>query len=472
MNKKIIENFLYQGLYQVTIIILPIITIPIVSHALGVEGVGIYNYITSIVSYFILFAGLGLATYGIREIATVKESKESRSKKFWELEFFNIIIVCIAVIIYTLFLLIVDNKVYYVLSGISLLATLFDISWFYYGIQDFKHISLINIGIKIISFLSILIFINQKDDLVIYFLIQSLSILISNISLWIFLKEKVIWIKPTLSGSLSHLKPALNFFIGKISITLYTTMNKTLLGIFVTTAAVGLYSNSLQLITMIVVLIGVLDTVLMPYMTSLFTNEEEDSLIKLMEKTIDLQLFFSIPLMFGIILTNSKIIPWFYGEEFTYLNKTIPILAPLIVIMPLGISLVRQFLMPKNNIKQFNISVIIAAFVSVVINLLLLPSIGIWGAIIATLISEFTVTAVRIKDVLKNSNFKFKLRNISAYFFSGLLMLGITYILTKEMTASITTTLIQVVIGIIIYMLSTYILKKNILFNLKKEGII
>lgn len=470
MNKKIIENFLYQGLYQITIIILPIITIPIVSHTLGVSGVGLFNYITSIVSYFVLFAGLGLANYGIREIATVKESIESRSKKFWELELFNIIIIICVLVIFIIFLNFVPNRIFFFVSGISIFATIFDITWFYYGTQDFKHITLINIFIKLLSFFAILFFINTKDDLLTYFFIQSISVLFSNISLWFFLRKKIIWIKPTLKRAFSHLKPALHFFIGKISITLYTTLNKTLLGFFGTTIFVGLYSNSLQLISMMVVLIGVIDTVLMPHMTSLFVNNEEENVIRIMEHTIDLQFFFSIPIMFGIIATNEKIIPWFYGNEFSYLQKTIPVLAPLIVIMPLGVSIARQYLMPKNKIKKFNISIVVAGIVSVIVNLLLIPSIGIWGAIIATVVSESIVTLIRVTDLLKNTSFKFRKNNILFYFLSGILMYSCVVFFTRNLSASIITTCTQGIIGVVVYLLITTIFRKNPIYEFLNQN--
>ncbi|MGQ0515374.1 oligosaccharide flippase family protein [Bacillus sp. D-CC] len=83
--KKVFSNFIYQAIFQVMKIIIPIITIPIISRALGPEGVGIYNYTYSITSYFILFAGLGITLYGSREIALVQQDREKLSETFWEI---------------------------------------------------------------------------------------------------------------------------------------------------------------------------------------------------------------------------------------------------------------------------------------------------------------------------------------------------------------------------------------------------
>lgn len=469
MLNKIAMNFAYQLLYQLTIIILPIISIPVVSHALGAEGIGMYNFITSIVTYFILFAGLGLSNYGVREIASVQDDKIKLSKRFWELELFNLLVVLVVIITFCLFILIAPNKIYLVISGISLLATLFDITWFYQGIQNFKQITLVNMLVKIISFICIIVFIKEPSDLNNYFFIQSISILISNVLLWAFLKNKILFIKPKLKNSLLHLKPALNYFIGKISITLYTTLNKTLLGIISTVTVVGLYTNSIQLITIIVTLIGTLDMVLMPHMTKLISENSEDKMIGIMENTVDLQLFISIPLTFGLILINEKLIPWFFGDSFTYLNATVPVLAPLIIIMPLGISIVRQYLLPLNRIKQYNLSVIYAAVIGIVINLLLIPKIGIWGAILATFTSECVVTVVRVVDLKKNTNFKFKLNNIFNYFIASLVMFILTSIITRGMNSTVLTTMLQCFLGALIYFGITTIRNCNPIFNFWKN---
>lgn len=466
---KLIKNIFYQGVYQLTLLILPVITIPIVSHALGAEGIGIYNYVISIISYFILFAGLGLSNYGIREIAVLKENKDDLSNKFWELELFNLIVGTVILFIYFIFLLLIKQKIFFLVSSLSLFATLFDISWFYYGIEDFKSITIVNFIIKIVSFIAILFFVNDRGDLISYFFIQSASILLSNLSLWIFVKNKIVWKKPNLLKSLKHFKPAMEFFIGKISLTLYTNMNKTLLGIMVSSISVGLYANSLQLIIIFVTLIGTVDTVLMPHMTKLYADDKESEMIKTMEKSINIQLFFSVPLMFGIILVNKKMIPWFFGNDFQLLEVLVPILAPLIIIMPLGISIVRQYLMPMNKIREFNISVIIAAILSLLLNILLLPVIGIYGAVISTLVSELTVTFIRLYDLKKNTIFKIDFKKILAYFISSIIMFISTYVITENFPANFLTTITQACCGFFMYLLLTYVFNVNVFIKKVKE---
>ena len=66
MKNSIIKNYIYNLLYQILVIILPIITTPYLARTIGPEGTGIYSYTISIVTYFILFGSLGIALYGQR----------------------------------------------------------------------------------------------------------------------------------------------------------------------------------------------------------------------------------------------------------------------------------------------------------------------------------------------------------------------------------------------------------------------
>ncbi|OUZ23688.1 hypothetical protein A5867_001373, partial [Enterococcus sp. 6D12_DIV0197] len=136
MRKKLIVNFFYQASYQVLLIILPIITIPVVSNALGPAGIGKYNYVNSITSYFVLVAGLGIANYGVREISIVRQNKLRMSQKFWELAFFNLIFSSLTLITYLIFAVFLSDDIFFIVNGITIFSCIFDITWFFSGIED------------------------------------------------------------------------------------------------------------------------------------------------------------------------------------------------------------------------------------------------------------------------------------------------------------------------------------------------
>lgn len=454
---KVLKNTVYQAIYQVLQIILPLITVPIVSTALGPRGIGIFNYTSSITNYFVLVAGLGLANYGVREIASVRENKEALSRKFWELEYLNIFI---AVGILAVFFLITPNldySQYYLIESLMIIAALLDISWLYIGLEDFGKISLANFVVKVISFMLIVYLVHDEEDLWKYIFIQSMSVLLSQCILWLPLRNKVSCMLVPLKDIWYHFIPACHYFISKIAITLYTNLNKTLLGVFGTAAAVGFYSNSLTLVTILVTLVTSVDEALLPRMSSLNAKGDEKQMYTILQKTIHLSMYFTIPLMFGIVVISNHLVDWFFGYKFNFIKSIIPIFAPLIVIMPLGISIARQYLVPRGEIKSYNLSVIYSAIISVIINIILVPKYGIYGSIIATMVSETLVTIIRVVELLKNTTFRFEYGRIMKIILCSGIMAVVVFYLTNSWPSSVLTTLLQGLLGVVIYLGTTYI---------------
>ena len=85
------RNFIYRLLYEILAMAAPLITAPYVSRILGADGVGIYSYSQSCVSYFTMFAVLGTKTYGTREIARCRDDKQLYTKTFWEIELLTVL---------------------------------------------------------------------------------------------------------------------------------------------------------------------------------------------------------------------------------------------------------------------------------------------------------------------------------------------------------------------------------------------
>ena len=81
-RSKLVKNMVWNTTYQVLSLLIPLLTIPYVSRVLGTDGVGVYSYTYSIANYFVLFATLGMAQYGVREIAKCGNNRERRSKVF------------------------------------------------------------------------------------------------------------------------------------------------------------------------------------------------------------------------------------------------------------------------------------------------------------------------------------------------------------------------------------------------------
>jgi O-antigen/teichoic acid export membrane protein len=444
---------------------MPVITIPIVSRALGPQGLGTFGFINSIVQYFVLFAGLGLSVYGVRGIAVARESKEKLSRRFWELQTFNVICAGFVILIYFAFALLMDELTYYLIMSMVVFATLFDISWFYRGIEDFKRITIVGSIIKVISFIAIVLFIRTENDLILYFIIQSLSILALQCSLWLFIFKKVDFVRVSFKEAMLHFKPALAYFFGRAAITFYTNLSNVILGLLATITLVGVFNTSMLLIAGIITILGSLSSVMLPRMSKMVQDNEHEKMCELLVKTIHFQLFLTIPAAFGLIAITNQMVTWFFGDGFQMVREVMPVLASLIVIMSLGIAIGTQFLFPRNMIREFNHSVFGGAVVGLLLNLSLIPFLGIWGAVTARILSEILVMGVRIRSMLRGSEFKFELKKILFYIFSGIGMYLCVWVITRNMAHSPVTTLLQIIIGGSTYFIFTALLKVNVVFD-------
>lgn len=466
--KKTLSNFIYQSIFQITKILLPFVTIPIVSNALGPSGIGIYNYTQSIAQYFVLIAGLGIGVYGNRQIAIHRDNKIDLSKTFWEIFSMSFFISVMSLLIYFIIVSFSEDRVYFYYQSLIIIAAVFDVSWFFMGIEDFKKSSLSSLAGQIVSFVLILVFVNDQNDLSKYILIQGFNILFSQLVMWGFIRKYIIFVKVSFKNIGKHFFPALQYFIPKIAIMLYTNLNKTLLGWLGTTTQVGFYSNTVQINGVLVTLITTLDLVLLPKMSNLFSRGKFNEILNVLQKSLHLQLFFSIPLVFGLLIITPQFVPWFFGEKFEFITKTIPLVSPLLVVIPLGIAVGRQFLVPMNRVKVYNVAVINGAIVGVVTNIILIPKFGIYGAIVATILSELFVTVTRVYAFIRETHFKFDFVMIIKCVFSGVIMYLTTVSITSGWSASIKTTFTQVIIGIVIYMMLMVLFKANPVFELIK----
>lgn len=219
MKKSITKNYIYNLAYQILVIIIPIITTPYVSRVLGAESIGIYSYTLSIATYFILFGSLGIALYGQREIAYKQDNKKEYSKTFWEIVILRFITMSIATITFYFAFVFRKNEysTYYGILLLELIGNAFEIGWFFQGLEDFKKTVTRNLVVKLISVISIFVFVKSKNDLAKYFVIYVLSTLLGNASLWLYLPKTLEQVKINELNIVKHIKPTISLFIPQVA---------------------------------------------------------------------------------------------------------------------------------------------------------------------------------------------------------------------------------------------------------------
>lgn len=347
--KKENKNFLYNVVYQVFIFIIPLLTTPYISRILGVDNIGIYSYTYSIVYYFMLVALLGINNYGARNIAKVSDNKEELSKTFFSIYYLQLFLTIIMSVIYFIvFNCFMDNyKNIFFIQYIYLLSVAFDINWFFFGLEKFKITISRNIIIKVLSMILIFVFVKDKNQLPIYTLIMSLSTLVSQMFLWIYIFKYINFTKVSIKDIMKNFKPCLILFIPVIAYSIYNVMDKTMIGSISNTTELGNYESAEKITNIPISFITALGTVMIPHMSKL---KEKDIKEKIME-SFELCFCFIIPMCIGLLGVSNNFSSIFFGDEFTKTGTIIKLLIPSVLLTAITNTIRTNYLIPMEKDK-------------------------------------------------------------------------------------------------------------------------
>ena len=473
MKKSIAKNYIYNLIYQMLTILLPLITTPYLSRVLGAEPIGIYGYTISIVTYFILFGTLGISMYGQRQIAYLQQDKKERSKIFWEIIIIRTITLSISILLfYLVYGRSGEYAIYYRILIIQLVANLFDISWFFQGLEEFDKTVVRNLIVKLLSLVLIFIVIKTPDDLWKYFAIYVGAELLGNMTLWLYVPKYIEKINIRELELKSHIKPTLSLFIPQIAVQIYTVLDKTMIGkITNDMVEVGYYEQAQKIIKASLTVIVALQTVMNSRIANAYARKDQKEIKKCLESSFNFVWFLTIPMMFGLIAISSKFVPWYYGEGF---DGVIPIMiATAPILIPIGLNGITgtQYLVQIGKQKIYTISVIVGAIVNVLLNLVLIHFFKGIGAAIASVIAETIILIIQLKYFKEQFTILEILKLSIKCLISGIVMFIVVFLLANYMSVSIINTLIQAIAGIITYFIMLIILKYQFLKDILNQVI-
>lgn len=384
------KNYIYNLIYQILALLLPLITTPYVSRVLGDEMLGRYSYTLSVASYFLLFGNLGIATYAQLKISQTRDNIDEYSKLFWELFLTRTLTMTISIVMYLFFIFFSDKyQSEFLVLIILLLSGLFDITWFFQGLEKFRIIVIRNSIIKLVSLILIFTFVKTKNDLLIYILVVQGSTLVGNMSLWTYCKKYLKLAVHFHYPIKFHLKQCLIFFIPTIASSMYSYFDKVLIEwITHSSQQNAYYEQAHKIEQMIIVVITSLNTVLLPKMAYHSQKTNDEDYYNSVYFALKLILFLALPMSCGLYLISSKLIPWFLGEMFIDSIPLLKVFSVLIVLTGINTIIGCQCLIAKNKQKLYNIGLVSGSFINVIFNLCFIPISGALGAAIGTVLAE------------------------------------------------------------------------------------
>ncbi len=466
MTMSVKKNYLYNLLYQMTSVLLPVLTIPYVSRVLSADGIGINTVTYANTQYFILLGSLGISIYATKKIATIREKKDKLKKTFWEI--FSIQFTgCI--LAYMVFALTLGQShkygVFYMLQGFYILAAAVDISWYFLGIENFKNASLRSFFAKIISVILIFIFVKTRDDLWKYILINAGTMFVGQLIMWFYVGKDMLKVKEI--GKLKiaiHIMPILALFVPQIATQVYTVLDKTMIDLFKGAVEAGYYDQSQKIVRILLSVVTSLGIVMLPRIANLFSKDDLNEVKKSLRKAFVVISFLSIPITFGLIGISDKFVPILFGNEFLSVIPLTKISPVLVIIIGLGNVFGTQYLLAIGKNKEYTASVCIGALVNFCFNLLLIPRFAAMGAVIATVSAELSIALIQFWFARVVFDFTW-IKETYKYWVSGILMLAIVRLVGNVTPISILFLVLQIAIGSLVYFISLIILRDKFLFE-------
>lgn len=449
------KNFAYNVVYQLLLIVLPLISTPYVSRVLGSEGVGTYTYTYTVANYFMLAAMLGVKNYGNRSVAAVRENRRQLSKTFWEIYGIQFLGSLVALIVYFIYVFCIMREYHFIafLQTLFVLSACLDISWLFFGMEKFKITVTRNIVIRIVNLACIFLFVKDRGDLWIYTLIMALGTIFSQGYLWLYAGRLVDWHRPKIRELRKHVMPELVLFIPIIAISLYTMMDKVMLGIMSSMAEVGYYESAAKILNIPLGIITALGTVMLPRMSNLAAKGRKNESKIYIYNSIVFAMFLAVGMMFGIAGIAEDFVPLFLGEEFEICILLIWVMAPTVTFIAWANVIRTQHLIPNHEDKSYVISVILGAVVNLSVNALLIPRFQALGAVIGTVCAEGSVCIGQTVMVRKKLQIARFLKDTACFWLFGGIMFIVIQMISGLFGNRVAGLMAEIIIGGIVYVL-------------------
>ena len=448
---RVLKNYLYNLSYQLLVIVLPVITTPYITRVFSSNDLGSYEYYNSIVTYFILLATLGVANYGTKEISGHRKNVQ---KTFWGIYSLQVLATCLALVLYIATCLLIpsmNNLIAYIL-GFSLLSRGLDISWLFQGMEDFKKITVRNTAVKLLGVASVFIFVKKPSDLYLYIILLVVYDLLGQLSMWLPAREHIGRPHLDIVYAKRHIKPVILLFLPQIAISLYITLDRTMLGALSSTTDVGIYDQALKLLNILLTIVTSLGSVMLPRVSNLLSLGNQKAVNKLHEMSFLVYNLVIFPMIAGILIVNKDFVNFFLGQDFQEARHAIAIMVFRMFFIGWTNIMGIQILIPHNKNREFMLSTTIPAFFSVGLNILLIPSLGYIGASIVSVDTEGLVWLLQLyftRSYLKEIKILPSMLKILA---ASLIMYGILYIIQPLLHfPSVVNVLISAMLGLFIY---------------------
>lgn len=388
------RNYLYSVAIQLVSMLAPLVTAPYLARVLGTDGVGTYSYVLSVATVFALFTALGFGAYGQREMSRVRDDPTAVSRLFWELTLLRWGVTGLTVGGYIALCFFVEAREVYAAMGLLILATGLDLTWLFQALERFYTLMLRQLAVKVLTVVLVFAFVRSAADVAAYALIQGGGTLAANLLLW-----------PRLGGllrrpegalrPLRHLRPSLVYFVPAVATSVYTVLDKTMLGAITGDMTQnGYYESAYKIIRLLMAVVVSLNVVVGVRTAYLFGQKREGEVHTHLLDTYRVMCALAFPLCAGLLACGEGFAVVFFGADFAAAGTMLRLFAPLLFIIGTSNVLGSLYLTPGGYRRRSNRAILAGAAVNLVFNAVLIPRFGGIGAVVGSLAAESVITAL------------------------------------------------------------------------------
>lgn len=400
MKKSIKLNAMLNIASTITGLLFPLLTLPYITRVLRPENYGRVIYANSIISYFILFAGLGIGNYALREGAAVRDNKSKFNDFANQIFTLNVIsTICSYILLAVTMLLVRKLHAYMMLIAIMSMGIVFTtlgVSWVYKAYEEYTYITAVGWGMNIVTIIFIYVFVNNENDYYKYAIIWTLTYILPGILNFIrlrkYIKLRFIFTKKILV----HLKPVLILFASSIATTIYLSTDTTILGFISGDYYTGLYAVSSRIYGVAKNILIAALTVSIPRFSYYFNNNMIKQYEDLLKKIQNIMFMLMIPMLTGLIILNHEIVLLIFGEEYIGAETSLKILSSALLFCMIGWICSQCILIPTRQEKRILKATLIGGGINIVLNIILIPNFQHNAAAFTTLLSEMAVSIIYV----------------------------------------------------------------------------
>lgn len=326
MAKSVKLNAFYKSILSILNILFPLITAPYIARILSVDGFTEYNRALSMIAWFSPFAVFGVYTYGLREVAKIRNDRKAVEElftKLFSLSVFFCVLVTVAYLIVVVFVSSHEYRNLYVIASSQLLFVCFATDYMNEAGEKYGFILLKSFFCRLIYVISVFCFVRDENDAWLYMLLSSASIVLNNLLTFFYNKYNFRFRKIGFKETIRLIKPLFVVFLLVNSSMLYTILDRFALTYFGDKIQLTYYHISQILSNSVVQISSSLILVTIPRLSFYWGNNKKNEYYELLEKSSSLFLIVSIPCCVGMAYLSKDIMYLYAGEK--YLDGSFPL---------------------------------------------------------------------------------------------------------------------------------------------------